>query len=213
MAEEIVSKDSDPNKDESENKDSGQTLDEKTEERLSALEDLLKKTTQALEAEKKASSGKDKKITELQAETKNLQEKTYSQDELLRLRKEELDREKAEWEREREEEKKQLESLKQEQMRNEVLNQLENFPKFLYDRVRGGTREEVERDARLLMKEWVTDRDKVDNARKVAKKPQAGDGKQINVTAADVENMTAAEKRKWAANATPEEWAAVRDNM
>jgi len=216
MAKEMASKDPDQEELQDEPKqkdDAGQDAAEDIEKRLVNLEKLLEKTTLTLESERRASAGKDKKITDLQAETKKLQEATLSKDDLLRLREDELNRERNEWEREREEEKKEITRLRQEQMRHDVLGKLENFPRFLYDRVKGETPEEVERDARLIMKEWVTDRDKVSNARKVGKKPQSGDGKQSGITAQDVLDMSPDQRREWAMTASEEEQDAIDEEL
>jgi len=183
------------------------------EKRLSKLEELLTLTTKNLEEERKASAGKDKKITELSQAKKELENTTLSKDKLLEIRQKELEEAKGEWEKQQAAERIELEKLKIEQLRTQVLSKLENFPSFLIDRIRGQTAEEIEADARQIMSKWVKERDKVDNSRKVTGKPRSGSGKQINITAEDVRAMSPKEKLEWAKTAGKEEYDAVFDEL
>jgi primosomal protein N' len=193
--------------------DEGGNDEEDVKKRLSKLEKSLSETVRVLEEERKASAGKDKKITELSAERRKLQESTLSKDKLLEIREKELEDAKAEWEQQRATERLELENLRIESLRREVLSKLENFPAFLMDRVRGTNKEEIEADARNIMKMWVKDRNMVDNVRKTTGRPQSGTGKQVSMSADDVKNMTPEEKRRWAETATDEEYAAVFDEL
>ena len=148
------------------------------EERLSKLEKILNDTSKALEDERKDNQGKDKKITELVNERKKLQEATMSKDKLLEVRESELNEQRAEWEKQRGAEKDELEKLRLEVERTKVVAKLDGFPTFLANRIVGKNADEMEADAREIMKRWVKERDKVDNARKVTSKPQTGSGKQ-----------------------------------
>lgn len=179
------------------------------ESRLQKLEQQLIQTQKELDSERKASAGKDKKITELSSEKKDLQKATLSKDELLRLREQELAEQQAEWEKQREIEKMELEKLRVANLRREVLRKIENFPSFLEDRVMGDSPEEIEADARTLMNRWVKDRGLVQNAGKLGSKPVSGDGKQVSITAQDIREMTAEQKRHWAETATDEEYMAL----
>jgi hypothetical protein len=187
----------------------GQPDKSNVEQRLGKLEKLLVETTKQLENERKDSIGKDKKITELVNEKKELQKATLSKDQLLEVRQKELDEAKAEWEQQRAAEKIELERLKTEALKQQVLDKLDNFPSFLRDRIRGNTAEEIEADARGLLGKWIKERDKVNNAKKIGPRPQSGNGKQISVTAEEVSRMTPDAKKQWAATASDEELEAV----
>ena len=197
---------------EGEGQTDGADIDERLK-KLEKLEKLFTETTKTLEEERKASAGKDKKITALQDEKKELQAQTLGKDDLLRLREDELREKQAEWEAQQKEEKAELEKLRIENLKHEVLKTLPDFPSFLTDRVKGKTPEEIETDAREMMKAWVRERDKVGNARKVVKKPQSGSGKQVTVTAEEVALMSPQEKMKWAAEATDEEYEEIFDEL
>jgi hypothetical protein len=190
-----------------------QPAEANVEERLSKLEELLINTTKTLDEERKASAGKDKKITELSEERKKLQSLAYDKDQLLEVKAKELEEAKAEWERQRESEILELKRLKVEQLKTQVLSKLENFPSFLFDRVRGETAEEIELDARNLAKLWVKERDKVDNARKVTGRPQSAASNKQAKTADEIAKMTGKEKMEWAQTASDEEYAAVFDEL
>jgi hypothetical protein len=110
-------------------------------------------------------------------ERKKLQEATMSKDKLLELRESELNEQRVEWEKQRGVEKDELEKLRLEVERNKVIAKLENFPIFLADRIRGKTADEMEADAREIMKKWLKERDKVDNVRKVTPTPKTSGGK------------------------------------
>jgi hypothetical protein len=146
------------------------------EERLSKLEKLLADTSKALEDERRDKQGKDKKITELVNERNKLQEATMSKDKLLELRESELNEQRADWEKQRVAEKEEIERLRLEVERNKVVAKL-GVPPFLADRIRGKNADEMEADAREIMKKWVNERDKVDNVRKVTPTPKTGGSK------------------------------------
>jgi len=183
------------------------------EKRLAKLEKSHAETLRALEEERKSSAGKDKKITELANEKKKLQDQTLSKDQLLELRQKELDEAKSEWEAQRAQEKIELDRLRVEQLKGKVISKLENFPSFLIDRVRGETEEEIEADARGLINKWVKERDKVDNVRRIGPRPKSGSGKQISITAEEVNRMTPDEKKRWASTASDEELEAVLGDL
>jgi hypothetical protein len=166
-----------------------------------------------LENEKKASAGKDKKITELSSRTRDLQQKTMSQEELYALRQKELEEEKLEWQKQRDQERLELEELRIKQLRTDTLKKLKNFPIEFEDRIHGKTAEEIETDARNFVSKWLGDKTLRDNRDKVSGPPRSGDGKQISVSAEDVRNMSPQEKIKWSANASEEEYAAVFDEL
>lgn len=191
----------------------GQPGKENVEVRLSKLERLLTETSKNLDEERKASSGKDKKISELSIERKKLQEATMSQDKLLELRAKELEEAKSEWEQQRAQEKMELERLRIESLRRDVIGKFPQFPSFLAPRVQGASAEEIETDVRQLMNLWVKERDKVDNVRRVGPRPQSGSGRQSTITAQDVREMTPQERMKWAENANPEEYDAIFDEL
>jgi hypothetical protein len=193
----------------------GQTEAENIDERLKKLEKLEKlfaETTRTLEEERKASAGKDKKITTLQEEKKELQAQTLGKDDLLRLREEELREKQQEWEAKQKEEKAELEKLRIQNLKHEVLKTLPDFPSFLTDRVHGSTPEEIETDAREIMRAWVRERDKVGNARKVTK-VKSGSGGKETITAEEVALMSPQDRLKWAATASDEEYDEVFDEL
>jgi len=184
------------------------------EARLSKLEKLLTETTKVLDEERRASSGKDKKITELALEKKRLEQGSLSKDKLLEIREKEIEEKAAEVEAKNATKLAELEALRIELDRRKVLDKLPNFPSFLADRVRGNTPEEIEADAREIMKLWVKERDKVDNANKVVSRPKTGGGKpQVSVTTEDVKHMTPQEKAAWASKASEEEFNAIFDEL
>jgi len=192
--------------------ESDKTVD--VEERLAKLEKIYEQTNKDLESEKKASSSKDKKIAELQGERKKLQEATLSKDDLLKLREEELSKKEEEWEKTRETEKQELERLKQEHMKSEVLSKLDEFPRAFWDRIKGDTPEEVETDARRLMKIFLTERDKIGNAYKVTKRPQTAEGKPMSLPlVADYAKWTTEQRRRWAEKASKEERDAMEKEI
>lgn len=191
----------------------GQAGDSNVETRLGKLEKSLSDTLRALEEEKKSSAGKDKKITELANEKKELQKATLSKDQLLELRQKELDEKESAWEAKMAAETIELRKLRTEQLRTKVISKFDNFPSFLIDRIRGETEEEIEADIRGLQNKWVKERDKVDNARKTGARPRSGSGKQIGATADEVDRMSPEEKKRWAATASDEELEAVLGDL
>jgi len=193
----------------------GQTEPENIDKRLEKLEKLEKlfaETTRNLEEERKASAGKDKKITTLQEEKKELQAQTLGKDDLLRLREEELREKQLEWEAKQKEEKAELEKLRIQNLKHEVLKTLPDFPSFLADRVHGSTPEEIETDAREIMRAWVRERDKVGNARKVTK-VKSGSGGKGTITAEEVALMSPKDRLKWAEEASDEEYEEIFDQL
>lgn len=183
------------------------------EARLAKLEKSHTETLKALEEERKSSAGKDKKITEQAKELNEVRKTTLSKDQLLELQRKELDEARAEWETQRAQEKIELDRLRVEQLKGKVISKLENFPSFLIDRVRGETEEEIEADARGLINKWVKERDKVDNVRRIGPRPKSGSGKQISITAEEVNRMTPDEKKRWASTASDEELEAVLGDL
>jgi len=181
--------------------------------RLTKLESMLAENARVLEEERRASAGKDKKITELQTDKKKLQEGSLSKDKLLEIREKEQSEHEAEWAARNATERMELEQLRIEMERHKVIAKLENFPMFLADRVRGTNAEEIEADARNLMNRILKDRSNANNARKVTPRPQSGSGKQIGRTADEVKHMTSKERMAWSATASEEEFAEVFDEL
>ena len=196
---------------ESEGREDGQP-DGNLEGRLAKLESLFAQTQKELETERKASAGKDKKITELTNEKKELQKATLSKDELLALREKELEERERSWEEQQKIERSELEKLRLDNLRREVLKKIKNFPAHLEDRVRGNTVDEIESDARSLMMIWTTERDKVANVGKVTAPPKSGESGQ-KITAEEVNNMTPEQQKKWAETASDEDYARIYDEM
>lgn len=169
-----------------------------------------------LDDERRSSAGKDKKITELQGEVKQFQEATLSKDKLLELRQKEFEEQKAEFEKQQAMIKLENEKERRENMINRVVARYsDKFPGLIKfsDRLKGNTEEEIEIDIKTFTKTFLNERDKTDNARKAVGRPQSGAGKQINVTAEDIEAMSPKERMRWAANASDEEYAAVFDEL
>jgi hypothetical protein len=161
------------------------------------VEERLRKLETALDTERKASAGKDAKITELMNAKKELEKTTLSKDQLLELRQKELDEKEASWNAQRTAETLELKRLQVENLKTKVIAKFDNFPAFLIDRIRGETEEEIETDIRSLQNKWVKERDKVDNVRKVGPRPQSGGGRQINTTVEDLRNMSPEARKKW----------------
>lgn len=185
------------------------------EQRLAMLEKMQAETARTLDEERKSSAGKDRKITELADEKRKLQESTLSKDKLLEIREQEQKEREKEWAEKNATERLELEQLRIKTLRQEVLAGLaENFPMFLADRVRGGTKEEIEADARMIMGKWVKDRTLTTNAAKVTGRPQSGDGRQGGAqTKESVEAMSSADRKKWAATAPKEERDRIFDEI
>ena len=196
----------------------GQTDDadvDKRLEKLEKLEKLFAETAKNLEEERKSSAGKDKKITTLQDEKKELQAQTLGKDDLLRLREDELREKQQEWEAQQREEKAELEKLRIKNLKHEILKTLHDFPNFLAERVNGSTPEEIETDAREIMKAWVRERDKVGNAWKVTK-VKSGSGNKPSMGAKNAEEvmlMTPKERMAWAAQAGDDEFDDTFDEL
>jgi hypothetical protein len=122
----------------------------------------------------------------------------------------EFEEDRAKWDQDRAKEKLELEQLRIENEKTKVLGKIPEFPAFLVERVRGTNAEEIEADARTLMKQWVREREKSANAKIVTGRPQSGTGKAaLGKTADEVRNMSPTDQRKWAENASDEEYSAV----
>lgn len=168
-----------------------------------------------LDDEKRASSGKDKKITELQGEVKQFQEATLSKDKLLELRQKEFDEQKAEFEKQQALIRMENEKERRENMINKVVARYsDKFPGLIKfaDRIKGNTEEEIEIDIKQFTKMWLDDKGKVD-VRKIPGRPQSGSGKQVAVDVDAIRAMGGKDKMKWAAQASDEEFAAVFDEL
>ena len=180
------------------------------EERLSKLEKLASEQARILEEERKASAGKDKKITELAAEKRKLQEATLSKDSLNELRAEELKQKEAEWAEKSAAERLELETLRMEMDKRTVLDSLSGFPSELREYVKGTTPEEIETSARQLMALWTRDRNVSDNSKKVTGVPRTGGTKSAApIRANDLAAKARSEQREWAASADDDDFLKV----
>ena len=157
-----------------EDQNGGQSPKMDLEDRLEKLEKAAADTAKALEEERRASSGKDKKITELTAEKRKWQEDTLSREALNELRAEELKQKEIEWEQKSASERLELESLRIEMDKRTVLDELDGFPAELAEYVKGSSKEEIETNARRLMNLWIKDRNEAENVRKVTGVPKTG---------------------------------------
>jgi len=185
------------------------------EDRLAKLEEAHSQTIKDLEAERKASAGKDSKITTLMNDKQELRKATLSKDDLLKLREEDLVKEKAEWDEQRKDEQDELSRVKKNIVIYEVLRKpgLEDFPEPFIKAIEGDSSADIEMSARKILKLFLDERDKLDNVRKVAHMPQTGsDGKKLNVpTVKEYDAMSQHDRRQWADNATLEEIEALED--
>lgn len=182
----------------------------------SDLEKFRAEFMKMLDDEKRASAGKDKKITELQGEVKSFQEATMSKDKLLELRQKEFDEQKAEFDKQQALIRMENERERRENLINKVIARYsDKFPGLIKfaERIRGNTEEEIEIDIKQFTRDWVSERNKIDNARKVPGKPQSGSGKQISHDAEDIKSMSARDRMKWAEHASDEEFAEVFDEL
>jgi len=180
------------------------------EERFGKLEKVVSEQARILEEERKASAGKDKKITELAAEKRKLQEATLSKDSLNELRAEELKQMQAEWAERSAAERLELETLRMEMDKRTVLDSLHGFPPELAEYVKGSNVEEIETNARRLMSLWIKDRNVVDNSKKVTGVPATGATRSaIPIRANDLAAKARGEQREWAANAKDEDFLKV----
>ena len=192
--------------------DLGQLPDVNVDERLAKLITDYQALQSNIEEERKASAGKDKKISSLKVEVDELRKSTLSKEELVKYQEEQLVKEKAEWEvtiREREE---RAEKQEKRITLYEVLRKpgLEDFPKLLIDSIQGNTAEEMEIHARKLQDLILKERDKRENANKVGPKPQTADGKPINTPLlSDYARWTEEQRRRWADKASLEEREAM----
>lgn len=192
---------------------SGEEQQPDFEERLKKIESLFEKTQKELEAERKASAGKDSKITQLLQDKKSLQEATLSKDQLLAVREKELEQERKEWEERQAQERRELESLRLNNIKRDVLKKIPNFPIQLEDRIKGNNAEEIEADARSLMLLWTRERDKVANAGKAGSVPKGGDSKAGEITAKDVLEMSEKERFNWAGTAKEEDFMRIMNEI
>lgn len=191
---------------------SGKDEPSNVEERLARLEKESADYKKALEDERKASAGKDKKISEQGNVINELRKTTLSKDELLQLREKELLEREAKAEAKMAAELQELEMLRLKMMKQEKLTAL-SFPSELWEFVDGTTPEEIETRARKLANFVTKQGNLKDNARKVTGKPKSGNGRQVDITADEINRMSPDEKTRWAANATTEELEAVLDDL
>ena len=175
------------------------------EERFEKLEKRDAEREKILEEERKASAGKDKKITELAAEKRKWQEDTYTKDQLSQLRAEEQKKKEEEWAQQKIEEQTELLALRMELDKRTVLDSLEGFPPELAEYVNGSDIEEIETNARKLMALWVKDRVVANNVKKVTGVPRTSARKPVaSLGAKDLAGKTPAERREWAGDADDE---------
>jgi len=175
------------------------------EDRLAKLEKTGAERESVLEEERKASAGKDKKITELTAERRKWQEDTLSKDQLLQLRADDQKKKEDEWAAHKAEEQTELLALRMELDKRTVLDSLEGFPSELAEYVNGSDIEEIETNARKLMALWTKDRSALDNVQKVTGVPRTG-AKTSTVKAADLAGKGMAEQREFGANAEDDDF-------
>lgn len=172
------------------------------EEKVDKLEKLISEQAKTLENVTKASAGKDKKITELAAGKRKLEDETLNKDTLNELRANELKQQKLEWEAESAAERAELEELRIKIDKRTVLDGLVGFPPELAEYVTGADMEEIETNARRLMALWVKDRAVVSNVRKVTGVPGTGTSKSaIPIKANELAAKARTEQREWAENA------------
>lgn len=180
------------------------------------LEKFKAEFMKMLDDERRASAGKDKKITELQGEVKSFQEATMSKDKLLELRQKEFDEQKAEFEKQQALIRMENERERRENLINKVIARYsDKFPGLIKfaERIKGNTEEEIEVDIKQFTRDWVSERNKIDNVRKVSGKPQSGSGKQISHDAEDIKAMSGKERMQWAAHASDEEFNEIFDEL
>ena len=176
-------------------------------ERLDRLEKRDLERTKALDDEKKASAGKDKKITELTNEKRELQDKSLDKTELNELRAEEIKKERAAWAEQSAAERLELEALRVEMDRRTVLDSLNGFPPELAEYVKGGDKEAIETSARKLMAILVKERNIVDNSKKVTGVPKTGNSRSaISVHANEMAAQPASVQREFGADADDTEF-------
>lgn len=189
----------------------GQPEPPTVEKRLEKLETALNATNKALDEERKSSAGKDRKITDLAEAKRKLEESTLSKDKLLEIREQEQKEREAEWSAKNEAERQELEQARVELMKHKVIAKLENFPPALASYVTGKNEEEIEANARNLLKTLLKEREKVNNVRKTTGPPQSGNGKATAgwKSGEDVEAMTPVQKKQWAETASKEEFEAA----
>ena len=175
------------------------------EERIEKMEKRDAEREKVLEEERKASAGKDKKITELAQEKRKLQEETLSKDQLVQLRAEDTRKEKEAWEQQKAEEQTELLALRMELDKRTVLDSLEGFPPELAEYVSGSDIEEIETNARKLMSLWTKDRAALSNVDKVTGVPRTSARKSVSsVKANEIAGKPRSEQRKFGEDADDE---------
>ncbi len=179
-------------------------------EKVDKLERLITEQAKTLESVSKASAGKDKKITELAAGKRKLEDETLSKDTLNELRANELKQQKLEWEAESAVERAELEELRTKIDKRTVLDGLAGFPPELAEYVTGANMEEIETNALKLMALWVKDRTVVSNVRKVTGVPGTGTSKSaIPIKANELAAKAREEQREWGENAEDDDFLKV----
>ena len=182
------------------------TIEDLTE-RLDRFEKRDLERTKALEDEKKASAGKDKKITELTGEKRDLQEASLDKNVLNDLRAEEIKQERAAWAEQSSVERLELEALRIEMDRRTVLDGLNGFPSKLAEYVKGTDKDAIETSARNLMAIIVEQRNIVDNSKKVTGVPKTGNSRTaIPVRANEMAAQPADVQREFGAEAEGDEF-------
>jgi hypothetical protein len=174
--------------------------------RLAKLEKALTESMKRAEDEAKRAAGLDKKVGELLGEKKTLQESTYSKDKLLEIREAELKEKQGEWENKTASERLEIQKLRIEVDRRDVVSKIDGFPAYFVPWVPGGSRDEIEANAREFMKHWVKDRNIAVNAKIVTGRPQSASGKQVTaMTVEDFNSMNPRQQQDWAKRAQKED--------
>lgn len=192
-----------------EDQDDDQTQAPNVEERLESLEKILKETIKERDDEKSRSAGLDRKVTDLTAEKKALQKDTLSKDTLLDLREAEIKEREEKAREEMAAERTELQLARIEIMKHNVLGKLDNFPMRFADRVTGTTEEEIEADARALMRDVQREVEPIKNAGKITGAPRAGGkGKPSGLASMSPEDALKLEPediKKWSLQASAED--------
>lgn len=202
MAKEQV-EESTPAVEETEGKEGETGKNSDLDERIkAAMAPVLKK----LEETEKDNSGKTRKINELIEEKKKLQQSTMSQEELMKVQAQELEDERRALETQKKDWEVEQSKKEYKLMKLEALLEVEGFPVAKHGhRVNGETREEIIADAKLFMKEFLTEVKKRDNARIISAPPQTGNGKQVKITADQYASLPKEEQQAWTDAASDED--------
>lgn len=169
------------------------------------IKDAMAPVLKKLEETEADNRGKTKKINDLVEEKKELQRTTLSREELLNVRLQEVDEKEKAIDKLRDEVEERARSAEYKLMKYEALREVPNFPMEHANRIVGETKEEIQLDAKNFMKIIITERNKIDNARKVTGNPKTGDTKRSKMTWEEFDGMTSREKTDWAAQASQEE--------